>query len=131
MNARMRCGQNKPLFYMNFANKTQRHVGLSLTASEYLHLERSRGIALTIGAAQSHERGNISTSTLAAIAGETPPAGIESEGETLERLVAAAEPAALAMDYGDAAVKELASWLQEKVGPGSPARLARQLGWPL
>lgn len=115
----------------NFANKTQKAVGLTLTAADYLRLERSRGIALAIGAAQSAERGNISPETLAEIAGEVIPVASESLAETLDRLVSAAAPAAMEMNYSDSAVKALAAFMSDNFGHGAAGRLASQLGWPL
>jgi len=115
----------------DFANKHQKAVGLSLTAADYLRLERSRGIALTIGAVQSAERGNTSPATVAEIAGEVIPPVSESLADELNRLAIGAAPAALAMDYSDPAVKALAAFMAENFGHGSAWRLARHLGWPL
>ena len=115
----------------DFANKYQRAAGLSLTAADYLRLERSRGIALTIGAAQSAERGNTSPATVDAIAGEVIPPASETLADELSRLTTSAAPAAMEMNYSDPAVKELAAFMAENFGHGSAGRLARHLGWPL
>lgn len=115
----------------DFANKHQKAVGLSLTAADYLKLERSRGIALTIGAVQSAERGNTSPATVAEIAGEVIPPVSESLAEELDRLVILAAPAAMEVNYSAPEVKALAAFMAEQFGHGSAGRLARHLGWPL